>query len=147
MNSILLVCIGNICRSPVAEALLKRHFPDKAICSAGLAALVGQPANDMAQEIALRDGLDLSAHRAQQITRSMCLGADLILVMESDQQRELAKRYPLARGKIHCLGDQAGGKRFEVADPYRKPQEAFEQAHTAIARGVDNWVQRIRQLG
>lgn len=147
MNSILLVCIGNICRSPVAEALLKRHFPEKVVCSAGMAALVGQPANDMAQEIAQRDGLDLSGHRAQQITRSMCLGADLILVMESDQQRELATRYPLARGKIHCLGEEPGGKRFDVDDPYRKPREAFEQAHAAIVRGVDNWVQRIRQLG
>src|SRR3546814_9689935 len=45
MNRILLVCIGNICRSPLAEALLKQHFPDKTVHSAGLAALVGHPAD------------------------------------------------------------------------------------------------------
>lgn len=147
MHSILLVCVGNICRSPLAEALLKRHFPDKAVHSAGLAALVGHPADSTAQDIAQQHGLDLSTHRAQQITRAMCIGADLILVMESGQQRELATRYPLARGKIRCLGELPEGRRFDVADPYRKPREAFEQAHAAIERGVDHWVQRIRQIG
>src|SRR3546814_3067238 len=88
MNRILLVCIGNICRSPLAEALLKQHFPDKTVHSAGLAALVGHPADSTAQDIAHQHGLDLSAHRAQQITQAMCRSADLILVMESEQQRE-----------------------------------------------------------
>ena len=147
MHSILLVCIGNICRSPVAEALLKQRFPDKAVHSAGLAALVGRPADATAQAIAQRHGLDLSAHRARQITGAMCTHADLILVMENDQKQELAARYPLARGKIRCLGEQPGGQRFDVADPYRKPLEAFEQAHAAIERGVDQWAERIRQIG
>jgi len=147
MNNILLVCIGNICRSPVAEALLKQHFPDKAVSSAGMAALVGQPAHDTAQEIAHRHGLDLSNHRARQISDAMCTQADLILVMESRQQRELASRYPLARGKIHCLGEWSDGERFEVSDPYRQPREAFEQAHTAIERGVENWAQRLHRIG
>src|SRR5690606_10643890 len=126
--------------------LLSQHLPDKAVYSAGLAALVGRPADSTAQDIARRHGLDLSAHRAQQITGAMCTNADLILVMESDQQRELAARYPLARGKIRCLGELPDGQRFDVADPYRKPRDAFEQAHAAIARGVDNWVRRIRQI-
>src|SRR5690606_32586263 len=95
MNRILLVCIGNICRSPVAEALLQQAFPDKTVSSAGLAALVGHPADDTAQDIATRYGLDLSGHRARQITQAMCREADLILVMESSQQRELSARYPL----------------------------------------------------
>src|SRR3546814_9877685 len=84
--------------------------------SAGLAALVGHPADSTAQDIAHQHGLDLSAHRAQQITQAMCRSADLILVMESEQQRELAKRYPLARGKIRCLGELPDGQRFDVAD-------------------------------
>ena len=147
MNSILLVCIGNICRSPVAAALLKQHFPDKDIRSAGISALVGMPANATAQDIAFAQGLDLSSHRARQITESMCSEADLILVMESDQQRELAARFPLARGKIRCLGEASDGSLFEIADPYRRPREAFEQAHAAIQRGIDNWVPRIRRIG
>ncbi|MGB3288405.1 MAG: low molecular weight protein-tyrosine-phosphatase [Burkholderiaceae bacterium] len=147
MHSILLVCVGNICRSPLAEALLRQHFPDKAVHSAGLAALVGQPADSTAQDIAHIHGLDLSAHRARQLTQDMCTRADLILVMESGHQRELAARYPLARGKIRRLGEQPGGQDFDVVDPYQKSREAFEQAHAAIERGVDHWVQRIRQIG
>lgn len=147
MNTILLVCIGNICRSPVAEALLKRHFPDKDIHSAGISALVGRPAHATAQDIALAHGLNLASHRARQINEAMCTDADLILVMESGQQRELAARYPLARGKIRCLGETQGGGLFEIADPYQRPREAFEQAHAAIQNGVDNWVQRICRIG
>src|SRR3546814_4368589 len=98
-------------------------------------------------DLANQDGLDLSAHRARQITQTMCNDADLILVMESEHQRELAARYPLARGKIRCLGELPDGQRFDVADPYRQPRDAFEQAHAAIVRGVTNWVQRIRQIG
>lgn len=147
MNNILLVCIGNICRSPVAAALLKRHFPDKDIRSAGISALVGKPAHSTTQDIALACGLDLSGHRARQITESMCTEADLILVMESGQQRELAARYPLARGKIRCLGEAHDGDPFDIADPYQRPREAFEQAHAAIQSGINNWVRRIRRIG
>src|SRR5690606_31846395 len=113
----------------------------------GIAAMVGRPAHATAQDIARHHGLDLSGHRARQITEAMCADADLILVMESSQQRELASRYPLARGKIRCLGETPGAAPFEVADPYQCPRDAFEQAHAAIQRGVDNWARRLRQIG
>src|SRR3546814_4056352 len=88
MNRILLVCIGNICRSPLAEALLKQHFPDKTVHSAGLAALVGHPADSTAQDIVHQHGLALSAHRAQQIMTAMCSRADLNMGMDSAPQCE-----------------------------------------------------------
>jgi len=147
MNSILVVCVGNICRSPVAEALLKARLPDKKIWSAGLAALEGRPADPLAQEVAAEHGLDISAHRAQQLRGWMCAEADLILVMESEHQREIASHYPLARGKIRCLGEQPSGQPVAVADPYRQPRPAFETAHDCIERGVSLWTRRIRQLG
>lgn len=146
MDNILLVCVGNICRSPVAEALLKTQFPDKNIWSAGLAALVGKPADPQAQAIAAEHGLDISAHRAQQLTSWMCAQADLLLVMEDGHKQELESRYPLARGKIHCLGDLGLDKAFQIADPYRKPKTAFETAHADIDRGVRFWADRIRLL-
>src|SRR3546814_5543633 len=98
-------------------------------------------------DLANQDGLDLSSHRARQITQTMCNDADLILVMESDHQRELAARYPLARGKIRCLGELPVGQRFAIAVPYRQPPDAFDQAHAATPRGATNWVQRISQIG
>ena len=143
MNNILVLCIGNICRSPTAEALLKQQFPEKKIWSAGLAALVGNPADNMSVKIAARNGLDLSQHRAQQVLSLMCQRADMILVMETFQKSELEKKMPLVRGKVFGLGDIG---KFEIADPYRKSISAFETAYADIARGVSQWVPRIRKL-
>ena len=144
MDKILTVCIGNICRSPVAEALLKDRLPGRNIWSAGLQALVGHPAEATASMIAAERGLDLSAHRAQQITGWMCSHAELVLVMEASQQKELERLYPLARGKIRRLGEFGPQGGFDIADPYQQPRAAFEASHTAIALGVDEWVRRIK---
>ena len=144
MNNILTVCVGNICRSPVAEALIKDRLPGRKVWSAGLHAVVGHGAETTAREIAEQHGLDLSAHRAQQIAGWMCTHADLVLVMEASHQQELEKLYPTARGKIRRLGGFGPQEGFDIADPYRQPRAAFEAAHAAIALGVDEWVRRIK---
>lgn len=147
MDSILVVCIGNICRSPIAEAMLKAEFPAKRVWSAGIAALVGRPADPFSLQVAQQGGLDLSEHRAQQLTSQMCTQADLILVMETAHKRELEQQYPLARGKIHCLGDCGTAiPLFQIEDPYRQPVAAFETAYAAIETGVKHWAGRIKLL-
>ena len=144
MKHILVLCIGNICRSPIAEALLKQQFPDKQIWSAGLGALVGKPADPLSVEVAAAHGLDLSSHRAQQVASWMCQSAELILVMEQDHKAQLEKQFPLVRGKAFRLGEPG---QFDIADPYRQPKDAFDAAYSAIALGVSQWSARIRQLG
>lgn len=141
MQHILTLCIGNICRSPLAEVLLAREFPGQTVWSAGLSALVGEPADPTSIALAAEQGLDLRAHRAQQVSSQMCQRADLILVMEQHQRAELERRYPLVRGKVFCLGER------DIADPFRLPRAAFETAYADIARGVADWAVRIRQLG
>ena len=144
MKHILILCIGNICRSPIAEALLKLEFPEKKIWSAGLGALIGSPADPLSIEVAAARGLDMSAHRAQQLASWMCQTADLILVMEQLQKIEVQQQYPLVRGKVFRLGELG---KFDIADPYRQPMAAFDTAYEAIALGLANWVPRIRLLG
>ncbi len=144
MQNILVLCVGNVCRSPIAEALLARQFPDKKVWSAGLGALVGQPADPLAVEVAAEHGLDLSAHRGQQFNSWMCQAADLILVMEQAHQVELEKKFPQVRGKVFRLGEIG---KFDIADPHRQPRAAFEAAYADIERGVAAWVPRITQLG
>ena len=144
MKNILVLCIGNICRSPIAEALLKQHFPDKTIWSAGLGALVGNPADPLSIQVAAAHGVDMSAHRAQQLASWMCQSAGLILVMEQGHKTEIEQLYPLVRGKVFRLGEIG---KFDIADPYTQPLEAFETTYTDIARGVADWAPRIRQLG
>ncbi|WP_087745770.1 MULTISPECIES: low molecular weight protein-tyrosine-phosphatase [unclassified Acidovorax] len=144
MQHILTLCVGNICRSPIAEVLLAQQFPDKTIWSAGLDALAGNPADPLSIEVAAAHGVDLSAHRAQQLVGWMCQRAELILVMEQGHKTQLEQQYPLVRGKVFRLGEIG---KFDIADPYRQPRDAFETAYDHIARGVADWAPRIRLLG
>jgi protein-tyrosine phosphatase len=143
MQHIMTLCIGNICRSPLAQVLLARELPTHKVWSAGLSALVGAQADPLSVQIAQEQGLDLSAHRAQQVTSIMCQQAELILVMEQSHKSQLEQLYPQVRGKVFRLG-QFG--QFEIADPYRQPREAFDTAYQGIAQGVADWLTRIRQL-
>jgi protein-tyrosine phosphatase len=144
MKNILTLCIGNICRSPLAQALLARELPLHTVWSAGLRALVGQAADPLSVLVAKAHGLDISPHRAQQVSGWMCQQAELILVMEDAHTTQLEHQFPLVRGKVFTLG-QFG--KFDVADPYLQPREAFEAAFAAITQGVADWAPRIRKLG
>jgi protein-tyrosine phosphatase len=150
ISSIMTVCIGNICRSPVAEGLMRQALPECKVWSSGLHAVIGASADPTAQALALDvGGIDISAHRAQQVQAWMCTQADLILVMEATHLRELTQRYPLARGKICLLGEfgsELASAPYDIADPYQQPRAAFEAAHTAIAQGVAQWASRIRLI-
>ena len=143
MKHILLLCVGNICRSPIAQVMLKQQLPEKTIWSAGLGALVGQPADPLSVQVATEYGLDLSTHRAQQLAAWMCQTADLILVMEQSHKKEIEQQYPLICGKVFRLGEL---RKFDIADPYMQSKSAFKNAGIDIARGVNDWVPRIRRL-
>ena len=108
-----------------------------------ISALVGSPADPTSVQIAQEQGLDLAAHRAQQVSSYMCQQAELILVMEQSHKAQLEQLYPQVRGKVFRLG-QFG--QFEIEDPYRQPREAFDSAYQGIAQGVADWLTRIRQL-
>lgn len=143
MKYILTLCIGNICRSPLAQAQLAQQLPSHVVTSAGLAALVGQAADPLSIEVGAANGLDITAHRAQQVTSFLCQKSDLILVMEQAHKSQLEHLFPVVRGKVYTLGQYG---QFDIADPYRQPREAFELAYRAIVQGVSDWVPRIRQL-
>ena len=81
-ESILVVCTGNVCRSPIGERLLRQHLPDRHITSAGILGLEGYPADECAQDVAWRHGISLDGHVARRLTRRLMQGSDLILVME-----------------------------------------------------------------
>jgi protein-tyrosine phosphatase len=138
-DRVLMVCTGNICRSPMAEALLAQRFRDRGVSSgvvesAGIAALVGYPADPLALDLMGARGLDLANHRARQLTPELVRSFELILVMEAAQQRAVEAIDRSARGRVHRIG-RIGG--FDVPDPYRRGRGAFEQAAALIDRGLD----------
>lgn len=143
MNSVLVVCIGNICRSPMAEGLLAQALPRLHVSSAGTGALVGHPADPMAVALMRERGIDITAHRARQLDRRLCLNNDILLVMDSTMRREVMDRYPEASGRVFRICDTLQGG---VPDPYRQSEAAFRDALSLMEEGVQQWLQRIRKL-
>ena len=145
LNNLLIVCVGNICRSPMAEYLLRAEFESDGlkVHSAGLGALVGQPAHLVAQELMAAKGIDISAHRAKQLDEQMINAADLVLTMESWQTSSILELSPLVQGRVYRIGEMQA---FDVADPYRRSREEFVHSLNEIERGLDGWKDRIRAV-
>ncbi|WP_163559177.1 low molecular weight phosphotyrosine protein phosphatase [Halomonas sp. NO4] len=145
-DTILVVCAGNICRSPVGAALLRQRLPGKRIYSAGLGALVGDGVEPTARELAEADGLDVSDHQARQLTVDMLQHADLILVMSEGQRRAVGELSPTAMGKTMCFGCWLGAPDQQgefIPDPYRKSREAFEHVHHLLKSAAESWASRL----
>ncbi|KWR90410.1 low molecular weight protein-tyrosine-phosphatase [Cupriavidus sp. IDO] len=143
IKTVLVVCIGNICRSPMAQGLLKQALPDANVISAGLGALTGHPADAHAIELMRELGVDITGHHAQQLSRATAISADLILVMDNAQRQEIQRLHPATTGRVFRMGELA---KFDVPDPYRKARPAFENVLQLIQRGVEAWVPRIQAL-
>jgi len=143
IRNILIVCIGNICRSPMAEGLVKAALPDRQVASAGLGALIGHGADPIACALMKERGLSIDAHRAQQLQSDMCRRADLILVMDGGQRREIEQRYSFTLGRVFRLCERSGQ---DVPDPYRAGDSAFRTSFALIESGVQQWVQRISRV-
>lgn len=144
IRHIIVVCVGNICRSPMAEAVLRNALSGQEeiiVESAGLGALVGHPASDYAVELMDERGIDISSHRAKQLTPELVSKADLILVMESGHRRVIDENDVTARGKVYRLGEWQDK---DIDDPYRQEKTAFIEALADIEKGVASWVERLR---
>jgi len=143
MKSILVICEGNICRSPMAQGLLAAALPRTQVQSAGLGALVGMPADETAVRLMQERGIDITSHRATQITRQMCVQADMVLVMDSEQRKRLEEMYPQACGRVFRVGEYT---KRDIPDPYRQSELAFREALSFIDEGLREWLQRIQRL-
>lgn len=138
MKRILIVCTGNTCRSPMAAALLQRALEASgtasiAVESAGTGAWEGAPASEGSYLVSLEHGLDLSAHRAQLLSRAAVEGADLILTMS---RTHLARVRELGAGaRAHLLAEYAGrmGRDAEITDPFGGDLVEYRATFRALA--------------
>ncbi|EIW4430935.1 protein tyrosine phosphatase [Escherichia coli] len=140
-DSILVVCTGNICRSPIGERILQNKFPLKHVASAGTFALVGKKADKSAEKIANKYGISLDGHEGRQFTAAIGHKYDLILVMEKSHIEYISEKVPEVRGKTMLLGHWLDRK--EIPDPYGKSDEVFELVYKLIDDACRLWGEKI----
>ena len=154
MMEILVVCTGNICRSPMAEGLLRQMLSstrqaDSRVRSAGTHGLDTEPASAFAIEAAAELGVDISGHRARSLDREMVSRADLILVMEPFHEEIVARALSEGeRGRLRLLADFEQPRQSDtIDDPYQKPLSVYRDCLQRIRRCLDGVVRELGSTG
>jgi protein-tyrosine phosphatase len=142
IGSVLVVCVGNICRSPVGERALARLLPDVRVSSAGLSAMRDSPADAAASQAAAELGLDLDGHRGRQWTGAIGAMHDLILVMEPDHRNTIVRAHPELSGKTFLMTQWTGAK--PVTDPYGRSNELHRLVAKQIIEAAEAWAAKLK---
>ncbi|MDH0614677.1 MULTISPECIES: low molecular weight phosphotyrosine protein phosphatase [unclassified Agrobacterium] len=150
-TAILFVCMGNICRSPLAEGVL-RHLADDTVISDQLtidsAGTGGWHAGDAPDPrsiaMARQHGIDISRQRARQVTRADFDTFDLILAMDENNLAKLLQASPEGhRHKIHLFMDYAAGRRENVPDPYYGAEDGFLKVYNMLLAGCRSLLEKM----
>lgn len=149
---ILLLCTGNTCRSSIAEGILKHKLEHTSVgsrrpevVSAGLSAFDGSPASDEAVRAMRERGIDISSHRAKNVTREMVSSADLILVMTLTHKRMTLDRFPEARGKVFTLKEYVS-KNSSLDDITAELSELQDRIEKKRMEFVNKYGNRLQEL-
>lgn len=150
MAHILIVCTANICRSPVAAALIQDRL-DKSgrqnwtVSSAGTWAQERRGAARNSIELMKAYGFDITSHQARMIEESLLREADLILCMEIGHVEALRAEFPEQAHKIHLITEMIG-RPYGVNDPYGGPMRGYEMMYETLVDVVDGGLERMIAL-
>ncbi len=146
------VCTGNTCRSPMAEAILKKQFSTKFGCeidqlsdygvtvlSAGISAMPGAPAANQSVEVMRQYGVDISSHCSQPMTGRIAKCADVIFALTSGHRQAIVSQWPELKNTVKTLRPDGG----DISDPIGSPVAVYQSCAQQIDQCLDHWLQRI----
>lgn len=147
---ILIMCTGNLCRSPMAEALMRHCLAARGIAAEVLSRGLGAPAGRAPHPFALRTadhfGVPIAPDkRAAQVNELDLRRATVVLVMDHGHRHQVLQRYPAAGGKTFLLGHWQDQR--EILDPLREPEDVFLAQWPVIEAGCEGWIDHLLRAG
>lgn len=147
MRELLFVCTGNLCRSPMAEAIFNSYGPEGWVASsAGIYAFEGSEPSKFAIDVMDQDyGIDISEHRSKMITEADVADAELVMCMTSEHRDVLVSLYPKFAGKIFTLKryNDPKTKNDGIADPYGFSMKIYVECAEEIKAEVEKLIKKL----
>lgn len=146
---LLVMCTGNVCRSPMAETVLRHQLAQRSVkatvASCGLGAPIGRAPHPFALQVNQERGVPIAEDkRALQASSADLKRAAIVLVMDNGHRHEIMRRYAFASGKTFLLGHWQGQ---EIADPLHSPVEDFRLVYDQVDQGCRSWIDQLLQGG
>ncbi len=156
--NILLVCTGNTCRSSMAEGIFKQmllnsNIENINVSSAGLSAFQGDRANQKAVDVLKNQGIDISKHRARQLTGEIISSSDLILTMTAAHKMSILNYDPQSKRKVFTLkeyasktdGEESDNINLDIDDPYGMDYSVYEKVMNEIRIEIESIINKLKK--